>query len=406
MESIVFRWQANRDNNAEWVAIDANGRPHVSVKSGSLDELSRQLRSQTQKKHPIMLLSASYYSMHQVSLPPKLSLNNVKKAAPYAIEDELVDSIDSYHFACGNIIKEDDATIAQVAAINKDALSELLAILAEHQIKPKSVYPENLLLPENNASTSIFIEGEDIHARLHNGLAHTLHLDLLPELLDEFDDTESIKIISEQELELPIDQEKNIEHVLSDKPLLSIFAKQLNQYKPVNILQGEFKHQEELGKHFTPWRWPFALAAVALVVALVTQLVTVNKLEKQNIALEEEKIAIYKSAFPRSRNIDPYSVRTRMDQALKKAGSSTATSSQFIPLLEKYAQLSSSENALKINNIDYNKDKLSLTLTAKDIQVLDQIKINLEKNQGIVANILSSKAVGDGIEATLKLETR
>ena len=389
MESIVFRWPQADNNYAEWLSIDANGRPHISLKSGSLDELSRQLRGQGQKKQAIILLPAQYYSLFHVTLPPKINLNNIKKAAPYAIADDLAVNIDSYHFVCSEVSKTDSETIAKVIAVNRDALHTLLATLAEQQVTPKFIYAENTLLPESNEVISIFVENGTLHTRLQDNVTHSLPIDLLPSLLSEISDDKQIKIVSNQVLDVDQYQSREIELVQSDTPLLNTLAKQLQTLKPVNLLQGEFKYQEELGKHFAPWRWPLAFAAVALILAFATQLLAVHKLEKKNTALEDEKVAIYKTAFPRSRNIDVYSVRTRMEQALKKMGGNTATSSQFIPLLEQYAKLG--DSAVAINNIDYSKDKLSLTLLAKDIQILDQIKINLEKNKGIAANIYRVK---------------
>lgn len=411
MESIVFRWHtnANPESAVEWVTVDADGRPHIAIKTGSLSDLARQVNNSSQKKQPIFLLSADYYSLHQATLPPKLSLANIKKAAPYAIEDELADTIDEYHFACGNIDKNDSATVANIAAINKVTFAKLMSNLAEYNIKPKYAYPESMLLPVNQSQTTIFIEDDVLHTRLDNGLAHTLPLDLLDTVIDDLGNERPIKIISPHELNIdevndtPFSMD-NIEYELSDKALLSIFAKQLNQHKLINLLQDDFKYQEELGKHIRPWRWPFGLAAAALIVALIGQLLTVNQLDNQNRELEEKKIAIYKEAFPRSRNIDVHSVRSRMKQSIRKLGGSATKHSAFIPLLEQYVSILDNNNNISINDIDYSKEKLSLTLVAQDIQMLDQIKINLEKSKRVIANILSSKTVTNGVEATLKLE--
>ena len=404
MESIVFRWhrQADHEQAIEWLLVNHEGKAPGSVRSGSLNDLARQLNSQTQKRPGTLLLSADYYSVHRVSLPPKLSPANARKAAPFALEEELADSLDNYHFAYGDVEKQDDATLLELAVINKQQLDTLLQELSSHRITPKYIYPESLLLPDNGDTVNVFVENDVLFARMQNNTPVVLPLNLLDNVLDEFSTEQTIKIFSPNDLSATY-TDKDLSWQQFDGSLFSILSQQLQSFKPLNILQGEFRLQEEFSKYFKPWQWPAILAIVAMVIAIANQQLTQHQLVKENQALEDEKIAIFKEAFPRSKKF--HSVRQRMEQALKKSGGKT-DNSEFIPLLERYTQVLNSAEDIKVNGVDYSREKLSLTMQATDIQVLDQIKVNLEKNPRIAANILSSKSIDTGIEATLKLEKK
>lgn len=408
MEFLVFRCGdlSNQPASVEWVIVDDQGQIKAPVKTGHLQDIARQLSLADNKRQAICLLSAHHYAAFHVTLPPKLSQANAKTAAPYTLEETLADSIEHYHFAFGHYQKTDDNTHLSVMAINRVLLQDLLNALRAHDITIKYAFPETALLPTTQTSVqSIYIENQTLHTRRDNNLLYSLPLDLLESVIEEADAT-AIEIIAPENQSLAALEANNtspskltVKHYSGN--LLPLYAKEISQQKPINILQGEFAQEPAFTQHLTKWAMPSGIAALLAIFALGSEWLTQQQLEKQISALEEQKIAIFKQVFPDSRRF--HRVRQRMEQALKTETSDSA-SSDFLPLLQEYASASQDSTQTSVNAIEYNRDKLSFTLNAQDIQDLDKIKVSLEKDQRVIASIASSKAIATGIEATLNLE--
>lgn len=408
MEHLVFRCAelSEQHSSVEWVIVDDQGQIKAPVKTGRLEDIARQLSHSDTKRQAICLFMSHTYAAFHVALPPKLSQANAKTAAPYALEETLADSIEHYHFAFGQYQKTDDHTYLSVIAINRQLLQDILNHFQAHNVSIKYAFPETALLPSYQTGVQkIYIENQTCHTRRDDTLLYSLPVDLLASLIDEAD-AETVEIISPEKL--------NIEAILSNNTahnnltvkhyggnLLPLYAKELSQQKAVNLLQGEFTQQPAFTQHIKKWALPSGIAALLAVVALGSELLTQHQLEKKISALEDQKIAIFKQAFPDSRRF--HRVRQRMEQALN-ASQTESESSDFLPLLQEYVNASQSSTQTTINAIEYNRDRLSFTLNAQDIQDLDKIKVSLEKDQRVVANIASSKTIATGIEATLNLE--
>jgi len=415
VESILFRWlDANQPdasdnidtpaNTVQWISISADGRPAMTSKEGSLTDLASQVNSGAHRKQLNMALSSAHYSLHNAVLPPNLSMANAKKATPFALEDNLVESLDNYHFAYGNLEKNTDNTLLNVATINKTVLQQLLADLSSYDIKPKHIYAESLLLPQNSEENNIYIEEDELTAKLSKGEIYTLPIDLLDKCLDKIEDDENINIhtADASSIETLSINKENVSVKSIDTSLLSIFAKNLKDHKPLNILQGEFQPSAEIGKHIKPWKWAALFACIAVALSYASKSIDLKNLEAQNLALEDQKIEIFKKTFPKTRKF--HQLKKRMSTALGKSDGGSEKG-QFIPLLSYYITAADNQ-AISINNIDYNKNSISLNLSVADIQVLDKVKIAIENNNNVTASIISSKAKDSGLEAVLKIGSK
>ena len=101
-----FRFQT--PDQAEW--LSSNG----AVRRGSLSELAAQVTG----ARFLLIAPGEAITLHRVPLPSR-KRSTWARAVPYALEDQVVEDIETLHFALGSTPESDHLP---VAVVNRDAL--------------------------------------------------------------------------------------------------------------------------------------------------------------------------------------------------------------------------------------------------------------------------------------------
>lgn len=136
----------------------------ASVRNGELKEVA--LRS-GQGERLCVLLPAEPILPLLATLPP-LQGQRLRSAVPYAVEEQLAEDIDSYHFALGK--RQADGQLP-LLALRREQMATWLARLAEVELKPSSCLDEAQLLPWQPGELSLLLEegGALLRLSAHEG---------------------------------------------------------------------------------------------------------------------------------------------------------------------------------------------------------------------------------------------
>lgn len=172
--------------------------------------------------------------------------NQLREALPYALEEDLIEDVDSLHCALGPRLP-DGAFVA--AVIRRARLEEWLQLLQAAGLHARSVLPDSLLLPWQEGHWSIACEPGMAYLRRDSSLAWACHPDLLPVMLErQFADSTPPRILDVYGCETSAWQEmasrqdvELVRHDTAGPPELLTLAMQYGlPVTELNLLQGEY----------------------------------------------------------------------------------------------------------------------------------------------------------------------
>ncbi|HEY1992197.1 MAG TPA: type II secretion system protein GspL, partial [Gammaproteobacteria bacterium] len=183
--------------------------------------------------------------------------------------------------------------------------------------------------------------------------------------------------------------------------MLPLLARHLAAQRGLDLLQGEFKLQNNLQEQWRQWRLAAWLAVACLVLGLTQQVISYVKLRHQVAALDAQVAQIYTQATgaPVPGGTDPMSaMKSRL--ASLQGGNSAGS---LLGLLDALGTGLNGNTAIQVTGLDYQAGTLQAQLRAGDIAALDALKGTLNKQAGITANLDSVNASGSQVTARIVL---
>lgn len=355
--------------------------------------------------HPVVLIPGACVSMHGASLPTQ-NRQRMLRAAPYALEDQLVDDVEDLHFALGDSGGDQPTPVAVIARARMD---HWLARLREHGLEPQLVAPDYLAVPWQEGAWSLWVEGNTVllrSARQRGSVLDVATLDvMLPLLLNE-SDTRPARLVVYGRLpddgqgmqSLCLESGLEFQQHSGDESLLQKAAS-AGEGALVNLLQGDYGRREQWGRQWRPWLPVAAMLAIWLAVHLAGLVVDHFRLSGQSQALAHKIDQIYLATFPDARKV--VDARVQMEQRLNELRRGGGGGGQFIQLLESLALLSDNQIPYDLQRLRYQERELNVDLTLNDLQTLDRIKQLLAQRSGVSMQVVSASARGDKVEARL-----
>ena len=309
------------------------------------------------------------------------------KAVPYALEEQLADDVEELHFALGR-----GGPQPTVATVAREDLEEWLAICNAAAIQPVAVVPEPLLLPLEEGRWSILATGQGAVVRTDSEAGFACELSTLPLLLE-------LALAEAGENpppgltvwgELPADPPQGLEihhHPLPPDPLAL-----LGDYQPgqtLNLLQGPYSRQAQLGKWLRPWRVAAVLGALWLTLGLVFQLAEYIQLSRERTRLEAEITQVFRQALPDTRVVNP---RVQMEQRLRTlARGESGSAAGFLELLYRGGQTLIAFEDIALKGLRYRNDRLDLDLEGGSLETFDRLKQSLGQQPGMETQMRTSR---------------
>ena len=221
-------------------------------------------------------------------------------------------------------------------------------------------------------------------------------------LFSEQDDTEGFDTLA-QDLAEKNDDLETIKVVYNQHPLV-VFCGHYRQALPLNLLQHRFKARRKTSGYLQHWKLPAALAACVLILHLGITAFERQRLARQNQKMHAQIEKIYKNAFPQSRKI--VNPRVQMEQKLKELKGTGGSKTDLLLLLAEAFGSMDSTGAVSIQSITYRNKRMDVSLESKNLQAIENLNRELNKNPNIKAEIISSSSEKDRVSGNIRIQGR
>ena len=388
------------DVEVEWrhVSLENN---EIQTKDSGLVKLA-DVQPLLVHTHCVFFIPHMYLYLTQVEINTK-NKKQLKKAVPYVLEDDLSEEVEDLHFALANNINESSLG---VMVINRNLLSQFISVLREYECEPDIITSDVFNLPwRDTREWVILIQSEYVLARIGEyagfdcSSSDFLHY-LKMSLQNISEDLERINIYQTESGELDNEvleylQEINIEvkHCIGSPETFDENA--------INLLQQEFS-PEKNSNIFQSWALPLSFLAVIFSLLMVSNAWEVLRLSKLNDSLNQQIESSFRSAFPDTKNI--VNPRIQMEQRLAELkGQEQHKGASFLKLLHSSSLAFADNSDAALTEVRYQSSRLSLSVTASDIQIIDSLKIAMQ-NQKLNAEVQTIRTTDQQVEAQINIE--
>lgn len=413
-EFLVIRLSADEHNHASWIAVDNAGTRRTPPVMGPLQEAVKDIGD----REVIVLVPAGETSTLTCDLPAKGA--RLRAALPFALEEQVADEIENLHFAPGARRSNGDLPVVVVA---HDAMNAWLERLHDAGIRPARLVPEDhglafvpntlsLLVAEDQV---VFNDGASLEFVMQ-GVTPTDALMAAGVLGDEVAADEA----EERSRHLlvycePTDEQRfqsdwnslrqhldSVDMQLLPDGVLPRLAVTVASGAGVNLLQGRYGEQTDLGAIFRPWRYVAMLVLAFGLLGFAGKAIDYFRLSSEEVALKEQFTAEYRKIRPDDTRevMDPLGTVTSIRRSFGAGGSAPAV---FLPSLQQLAIAIGENKDAEILAISYRAGVIDVRLTAPDVATLDKIEKSVSQSSRFTASIQSTDRVGDQVNSRIQI---
>jgi len=404
---LLLRIPATDEEPVSWAVADAQGQ----LLSMPSQDTGGGLHTMATGRKVAFLVPAGEVSFFQAMLP---SGNEARllQLAPFALEDQLSQDIDSLHFAVGP--REPGTGMVPVAVTERAHMRQWLDRAARLQLIPQALFSESDLAPSLPGHVTMLVSGDQL--LLRNDGARPL-------VLPAADPSLALDMLlgpggnaAHANLTIfvgPGDWQKHASRIEPLRERVASFKVQMNNgglfaqlaqgmvhSTPINLLQGDYKPRGRSTADWKAWRWPAGLAAALLLMHVAGSLWQLHQLHKASAALDESTAQLYGSIFPGQRpGIDPRRTLERRLSALAGGGGARG---ELNSLLAAVAAAKQNVPVAKLESLNFKPGSMQLKLTAPDASTLEQFNQALRAG-GYAAELSAGNARGGSYEGQVQL---
>lgn len=374
------------------------------VETGEVQELDQMPADA--RRAPAFVWTPAAETIFTRAVLPTRSPRKIMQALPFALEERLLGDPESLHFAWR---AEGDGSLS-VAVTNRARIQTWVERFGKSGIQPLSLCPATLLVPWAVDGWSLAFLGNEILVRTGalSGFVCPQSVDAPPGLLAAAA-AEATRKPEPPEMLIAFGTPPNFPAELWSKVLGmtvrpesgSVWDKQGEPAAPINLLQGQFEQRTAINESLRPFRWTLVLLVLWLVSSLALDLTDWWTLRREQATLQREMTNILMTSFPETRTVlDPAAQMQRaMEQLTAHRGQNDR---ELLPMLAKVAAAMRAEPHVRLRNLRYSDQALTIDLTWTAPATPDSWKPVLESN-GLHAEILSVTPHGNDTEGRLRL---
>jgi len=382
------------EQGASWAICTEAGYLPDQVESGDLAHLSVP----EDDVNVVVFVPTIDVVLTSATVPVK-SGQRLAQAVPYALEEQLVDDIESLHVSIGHL---NSAGKVSAAVVSKHTMQQWLKRLTDIGIEPDVVIPDALALQRVNGDWSALQFNSDIvcvRSGAETGFAcdvdnlaviassHASEFDVDPDSVQFTNcagtDTENLSEQFRNVFSIPV----NTQPCNGDALATLISGYESNE--GINLLQGDFVRKSTWLRGKKRWLPAAALLLAWLVLQFGMNIYQIQQLSANETAYKEKIVKIFKKAFPEvTRVSDP---QKQMSIKLKALRGGTAVEGiGYLELMSKVSQVFAKVPNVEIKTLSYKKAVIDLELEVSDLQRLENFKESILKVSGIVIDIKST----------------
>ncbi len=390
-----------------WLVADARGQLLAQPST----DLGAELAAAARGRQVALIVPGADVLPLTANLP-QAGDSRLQQLAPFALEDQVSEDIDSLHFALGARDAASGDTPVQVVA--RALLDEWLARARAWGLDPVAVYADSALAPHVPSQLSILID-ED-HLIIRHGAATmvlpasdpALVLDLVlgsdatPEDLHVtvYASPEGWRLHGPKFEALRV-RVATLKVQLSAGGVLPLLAQGLAAPERINLLQGSYRARTESGASWRRWRLVAALAGVLLLAHVGARLWELQRLRGAERALDvamEQAAALALPGEPLRGDL-----RRRVEQRMQLAAGGGRSQGEWLHVLAAVAAAHDNVPATRIQGLSFKPGEMELRVAGPDADSLEQLSQALRAS-GYTAQVASGSNQGQGFQGRIQLK--
>lgn len=336
---------------------------------------------------------------------PGRNAAQIRRAAPYAIEEFLTEDIDAMHVATGAIGRQ--APVECLVA-PRSSMEAWRTCLADAGVAAGFVTSDAMAIPAEAGAIAVVYDGATALVRAP-GQAASMDLGNLPNVLDALQadlepaDELVLRQIGGSMSDLDLTQAgfapHQVESVALEVPVLAHLAETFNAAGAINLLQGEFAVRRRPSGALAPWRAVAATFAAAALLVLAVMAAEGIWASHRAEALAEEATALFRAIYGVERvQGDPARrMRTRL-------GQTSAAASGFHRLLGDLGlALQELPGGYELKSLSFSERRgLGAEVIVADYDMLERLQASAVA-RGLELEVASAEQFEQRVRANLRL---
>jgi len=380
----------------------ASAQPGVGVQSqqGTLETILALAAG----RRVVLFVPGTAVRLTTVQVPARAAAK-ILQAAPYALEDQLAEDVDTLHFAVG-APGAGDGGAHPVAITSRARMDAWLAPLRARGIRPDALVPETLCLPtpEGDHWTGLAEPGRvTVRTGPYSGFACAPD-DLATYL--QIADPESrvpLRLFVTREVEFDFSRVgRPLELLPGYASALEVVTRHWQPASSINLLQGGYSEAEDWQRLALPWRLAGVLALAWLAIAVAHQATAAWRTGRELAALTAANFERCQKVFPRD-CVREELMPAVIEQQTRLLRGGAASRAPLFQLLGSLNAALAANPGLTLESLQFREGALYLSLTGSDLQTLESLRTWYGSRRDAQLQVEAANAGATGVQIRLKL---
>ena len=328
----------------------------------------------------------------------------ILQAAPFALEDQLAEDIDTLHFAIG-APGQADGGAHPVAIVARDRMDAWLAPLRAREVKADALVPETLGLPVPEAGHWVGLaEAGRVTMRTGPYTGFTCTLEDLGTCLQIADPDARMAV------RLFVTRDVEFDFSASGRPLellpgyasgLEVLARHWQAGGGIDLLQGSYSERQDW-QLAGPWRLIAVLAGIWVGLLAIYLAADAWRTGRELAAQTQANFERCQQLFP-TQCVDEFKVEGVVEQQLRLSKPGAGGAPPMFQLLGTLAAALAANPGLTLESMQFREGVLYLALTGADLQALEGLRAWYGARRDARLEVDSANAGATGVQIRLKL---
>lgn len=399
-EKMIIFLHANNLAHPSWATV---GHDSTIFASGSHDD-SEHLAEIATDKEIIVIVPAEDVLLTSVQLP-KMNRSRLLQALPYALEEQLIDELESLHFAMGEYQAHGEIP---VAVVSRKKMAEWLELLKSWKIQADCLVSAVLVLPVRQDEWQVLITDEMAWVRADAFHGFSCDKNNLATLLQhEIKNSEQkpllihVRNYTKESFSSALNALAQIEeNFYPSEQRVADLARNAIPSQTINLLQRPYATKKYKSPYLKKiWQISAYLAAAWIFLLFFGPLISFFILETRASHIDAEIKQIYKKRFPTSASM--VLPKLRMEEKLRNL-SGQIGDSQLLRLLAYVGKGMAKTTGIQLQRFDFQNNQLTLAVMASSSDDITNFTDFLTQ-QGLTVKQQDATLVDSKIKATMIL---
>jgi len=336
---------------------------------------------------------------------PARAPQRILQAAPYALEDQLAEDVDTLHFAIGAPGAAGGGA-HPVAIVARARLESWLAPLRERGVRPEALVPETLCLPVPEAGRwSGLAEPGRVTVRTGAWTGFACAPEDLGTCLRiaDPDGHAALRLFVTRDVAFDFSgASQQLELLPGYGSALEVLARHWQPQASINLLQGAYSEKQDWQRVAQPWRVAGTLALVWLALAGTYQAAAAWRTGRELAAQTRNNFARCQQVLPKD-CVSEALMPAVIEQQTRLRGAGSANRAPLFQLLATLNAGLQATPGLTLESLQFREGALYLSLTGTDLQTLEALRAWYGARREAQLQVEAANAGASGVQIRLKL---